>query len=267
LVEMLVVISILALLMTLTAPAVTRAMTRAKREGCISNMRHIGYAFLSYAAEHNGAFPTGKEWGSGSGHRRIGWDDLLAPYDGRGVLEDSVAEIPFLDRHNYDGANHKLYICPASPYLDTKPGYRTSYAVHRSGHYDEDGIFGGGTWERGVLHPETPNRGAFSLKMHQIPYPSNSIVLMERHLSFEKMGSGSWARLADFNDTHADSLNTSWWPTLEHQWVHGTPYMMHFLFADGSVRFLHMEDTVADGVTWYNAQREVENGMWDCYPR
>ena len=64
--------------------------------------------------------------------------------------------------------------------------------------------------------------------------------------------------------TEPDSLDSRYYPTLEHQWVHGTLYAMNFLFVDGSVRFLHMDDTVNPGTRWYTTNIETDNGMWDC---
>jgi prepilin-type N-terminal cleavage/methylation domain-containing protein/prepilin-type processing-associated H-X9-DG protein len=54
LIEMLVVIAILAILMSLIAPAVGRAQRSAQNATCQSNLRQIGLAFQNYAVDHRG---------------------------------------------------------------------------------------------------------------------------------------------------------------------------------------------------------------------
>lgn len=57
LIELLVVISIIALLMTVTMPALTRARQAAKKTICLSNMRQIGIALQCYLDETGGQIP------------------------------------------------------------------------------------------------------------------------------------------------------------------------------------------------------------------
>lgn len=49
LIEMLVVIAIIALLVALTIPAVTRGIDNARRSQSTSNLRQLGQAFVMYA--------------------------------------------------------------------------------------------------------------------------------------------------------------------------------------------------------------------------
>lgn len=61
LIELLVVISIIALLLSITMPALTRARTIARRVICTNNVRQVGLAALSYAADFNDELPYGPE--------------------------------------------------------------------------------------------------------------------------------------------------------------------------------------------------------------
>jgi prepilin-type N-terminal cleavage/methylation domain-containing protein/prepilin-type processing-associated H-X9-DG protein len=53
LVELLVVISIIALLMSILLPALSRARGQAKAVGCLNNLRQLGFAFLCYGGDYD----------------------------------------------------------------------------------------------------------------------------------------------------------------------------------------------------------------------
>jgi prepilin-type N-terminal cleavage/methylation domain-containing protein len=59
LVELLVVIGIIAVLVGLLMPTLTRARERARRTVCMSNLRQIGQAIHLYANENKGCIPFG----------------------------------------------------------------------------------------------------------------------------------------------------------------------------------------------------------------
>jgi prepilin-type N-terminal cleavage/methylation domain-containing protein/prepilin-type processing-associated H-X9-DG protein len=57
LVELLVVIAVIAILAALLLPAIERARAQARRVQCLSQLKQIGLAFLSFAHDHNNQFP------------------------------------------------------------------------------------------------------------------------------------------------------------------------------------------------------------------
>lgn len=103
LIELLVVVSILLILASLSLPALNRAAARTKQVKCLSNLRQLHSAFLSFQMENEGKLPyettTGlpldQQW-----HRRI------FPYLG-GASTSS-----------WPGAMGRAYLCPSdkSPY-------------------------------------------------------------------------------------------------------------------------------------------------------
>jgi prepilin-type N-terminal cleavage/methylation domain-containing protein/prepilin-type processing-associated H-X9-DG protein len=117
LVELLVVIGIIALLIAILLPALTRAREQAKSTQCLSNLRQMGEAAFTYADDNHGSFPLSYDGGS------ISWDfDTTNPshiipgflWEGRGIIR--IQQCP-----SYEG----LSLTPGDPY--TGYNYNISY--------------------------------------------------------------------------------------------------------------------------------------------
>ena len=67
LVELLVVIGIIALLIGVLLPALSKAREAGYRTKCLSNVRQIGLAMIMYQQENHGYFPAAARWGGPSG--------------------------------------------------------------------------------------------------------------------------------------------------------------------------------------------------------
>jgi prepilin-type N-terminal cleavage/methylation domain-containing protein/prepilin-type processing-associated H-X9-DG protein len=136
LVELLVVISIIALLMAILLPALSKARTQAKRISCLSGLRQLVTAWMSYAENNDGKLvnggqagtdpvtggnaydwvkepwwctplyplPTSDETGSGYNAKRFDWD-LTLVYKERELLLKQGALYRFCP-------NVKSYRCP-----------------------------------------------------------------------------------------------------------------------------------------------------------
>jgi len=61
LVELLVVISVIALLMAILLPALQKAKYQAKRVFCMNNVRQQSVIFFTYAHDNDGKFPPHTE--------------------------------------------------------------------------------------------------------------------------------------------------------------------------------------------------------------
>lgn len=56
LIELMVVVTIIVILIALFLPALRQARMQAQRANCMSNIRQVTQAFISYAADHDGQF-------------------------------------------------------------------------------------------------------------------------------------------------------------------------------------------------------------------
>ena len=59
LIELLVVVAIIALLISILIPSLSRAREQARTVVCLSNMKQLGFAFILYTEEFNGHLPGG----------------------------------------------------------------------------------------------------------------------------------------------------------------------------------------------------------------
>ena len=82
LVELLVVISIIAILAALLMPGFNNAIKSAKGTKCAGNLKQIGAAMMAYAGENNGVFPIsgGAIDYNNTGSGAIGWTQQLDKY-------------------------------------------------------------------------------------------------------------------------------------------------------------------------------------------
>jgi prepilin-type processing-associated H-X9-DG protein len=109
LVELLVVIGIIALLIGILLPAMSRVRQSSKQVTCMANMRTIGQLLLAYANENNGwVYPLGPD-----DNRRLG-----------GAVDETErwpVRVKGLERYD-----HPLLFCPS----DENPAMEHSYALN-----------------------------------------------------------------------------------------------------------------------------------------
>ena len=74
LVELLVVIGIIALLISILLPALSKARRSATRIKCMNNVRSAGQLFFNYAVENKGYFPCGVDIKKGQAQSSWIWD-------------------------------------------------------------------------------------------------------------------------------------------------------------------------------------------------
>jgi prepilin-type N-terminal cleavage/methylation domain-containing protein/prepilin-type processing-associated H-X9-DG protein len=169
LVELLVVIGIIAVLIAILLPALSRARAVANRTACLSNMRQLGTALALFSQEHHGwmvkayynseprarfvsdltDYTKGEQWGFRD--PMWGWDYVLNKY----LKNVNVFHCPSDDTGIWRGtANDNLPNLPDDPTSDNIPA---SYRLNASNQPD----------------------GLNAVKITQLGKPSQAIVLVE----------------------------------------------------------------------------------------
>src|SRR5687767_13274310 len=118
LVELLVVIGIIAILLALLLPALSKARRQAQQVACMANLRQVGYAFLAYAQSHKGWFPAPASM------RREQAEDWVHWQPGRDLSESRI--FPYL------GHSPDVLKCPAGPPQRLPPAGHPPYPFNYS---------------------------------------------------------------------------------------------------------------------------------------
>ena len=90
LIELLVVIAIIAILAAILFPVFARAREKARATKCLSNLKQIAVAYMSYAQDYDEWFPGARTGAS----VRYPWYAIIEPYS----------------------KNSQIYICPSTKY-------------------------------------------------------------------------------------------------------------------------------------------------------
>jgi prepilin-type N-terminal cleavage/methylation domain-containing protein len=153
LVELLVVIGIIAVLIGILMPVLSKVRAQANRVACLSNIKQLGTAILTYCNDNDGYFPTCAWWDDGLAYRPypedwVHWqanrnldDSAIAKYVGRGELLKSMLRCPadsFDGRKPRGGSLQEPYLysyamnSEAGSNLRTYPGRRTKITQWRA---------------------------------------------------------------------------------------------------------------------------------------
>jgi len=173
LVELLVVIGIIALLIAILMPSLSRARQQSQRIQCMSNMRQLGMATMQYTTENKGWFPRAAGGGSA-------FDDWIYWESARATTRDEGRLVKYLGTRFVEAH----YICP-SDNLNGHLTYPYSYTMNE---------FMGGVVaaNNGDLHGR--------IKVTQVKRSAEKIMFIDE--SSQTIDDGCWAPQHYSSDGH-----------------------------------------------------------------
>ena len=261
LIELLVVISVVMLLTAILLPALGAARRTARMTVCASNLHQLGIASVNYTSDAHGYLPYGSIQGPSPESWVRSWDDLLNPYHHDNLDQseiDDVAvtrDLPVIRCPEDDierDASILLSDFPISagptptPRSYTLPSAEASF---RDGPYTFMGI-----GHSDIVLLSMGGGSPWSRRIGDISRPSEQIFLAERFSTINIAGSMSHAGI----DLPIEQI--TWWRddvslfppqpiTDPNRSAHGQAW--NYVFTDGHVEALPIEDTVRPAATSY----------------
>ena len=121
LVELLVVISIIAVLLSILMPSLNRARSQAKQITCLNLTKQFGTMVLLYTQDNDGKYLLGRWYNKGQFDKTNSWYSNLTPYFDSSKKSTDVWNLEDYDAMTkYNNIWLKKLQCPAERNVDTK---------------------------------------------------------------------------------------------------------------------------------------------------
>jgi len=237
-VELLVVIAILAILASLLLPALNKMRSASREVVCLSNLRQIGQAFFTYAADNEGRLTVIHQngWVHPAGANptvdanMVDWKGLIQGYVGtKGYGLSLNGRVPSPNPRNLSREKfhleHRVFACPSDPFFTTGMNIPTSWARETS--------YGMGAYVSWYLDPNSrgvaPSSGSRRTAIDMVRgRRSRNIALLSET-------NGGWGvaeyRMDDTGHIFVRNPDSRWNAV---QYIHSN-FRSNFLFMDGRV--------------------------------
>jgi prepilin-type N-terminal cleavage/methylation domain-containing protein/prepilin-type processing-associated H-X9-DG protein len=211
LVELLVVIGIIAILIGILLPALSKVRQQANSLYCMSNLRQIGMAMVNYTQANNGSYPI--YYWNGDGDNTVpngatDWTFLLLPYFNKsgatgtyaGNDAGSLAAI-YKDKDTFDGTYHPA--SPTAPMGTYDPAKQQNYSVLTWPFHFQPGLVDGQLQPTTPAQPGPQDDGEIPYKVGMVKRPSEIIAVGDAaQIANEGLANtgltGTWMADADF---------------------------------------------------------------------
>ena len=178
LVELLVVVSIIAILASLLLPALSGARGRADGISCLGNARQLTFAWQLYANDFNGVLPYNLGMNGSSFRTNLNWVDNVMTWDSS-PDNTNTATITDAGLGSYAGGAPRVQRCPSDHALSAIQ--RAAGWDHRIRSYSMNAMIGNaGSFLNNGVNINNPTYKQF-LSITQITHPSDIFVFLDEH--------------------------------------------------------------------------------------
>jgi len=167
LIELLAAVCITGVLAALLVPIINSSLRNAKTSACVSNLRQIGFAALSYAADNGNRLPVNIKYATPAEGVVSGrWVDFL---------------IPYLGKQSGSGYVEKVFHCPLAPVNQ----YISGGSNATLGLYIVSDRMNGNDWPAnpitisGVTYPYAGQTFPNGVPLHIVQHPTEVVLVGE----------------------------------------------------------------------------------------
>ncbi len=209
--ECLVTILILASVLMLLLPAISRSRASSEKVICVGNLRKLGTAIQAYATEHDGSLPPASLGSVGT------LEELLTPYvgpwvDASRLIANDTFYCPTSVRLGSPPKNGYLTRADGKPYYKGWGGYMIGYRINASVHR----VIGTGD-------PTPP------LKISQVQNPAKTFSLTDTNTRSSNAGGPPTGAYPNSNYLNTNHPNSAAFGDVHSGWC-------NILFLDGHVQ-------------------------------